>query len=84
MTDEEIERWQSERIAAMRKHLASLPHDRLVKYASEVCAQIILACAEVDATDWPEGLHMADVVEKRLMRAVEKRLGKPEWRANPE
>lgn len=74
MGEEELEDWQAERIAAIQLRLR-------IEYASnpasfwneidETVTYIVMGTADLNDTDWPEDLHLADVVEKRLNRAKE-------------
>lgn len=70
MTDEELERWTSERVKAVKARIDRMPKEWAVDEFKALAAQLVLACADAGATDWPENLHLADVLEKHLMRAV--------------
>jgi hypothetical protein len=70
MTDEELERWTDERVDAVKTDIDGIGLADLRLYAKEIAAQIVIACADAGATDWPADLHLGDVVEKHLMRSV--------------
>lgn len=71
MTDEEAEKWNSERLSAINSRIDAMSNDKARKYLKEVAAQIVLLSADLEIRDWPESLHLADVVEKRIGRNVQ-------------
>lgn len=70
MTDEALEQWTRDRVEAVNRHLAGVGERYLREYFAEVVAALVSACGDAGATDWPAELHLADVIEKHLMRCV--------------
>lgn len=66
MADEQLEAWKRERIEAINFNLGWYDHKGLLEYFKEVVAQIVIAAADVDDTDWPADLHLGYVIEKHL------------------
>lgn len=76
VTDEEIEAWEAQRIAAIRANLRDLCQAHPEYFWEEidaVVAQIVMGCSDVDDRDWPEDLHLGDVIEKHLVRHMHAR-----------
>jgi hypothetical protein len=49
--------------------------ERLKKVLNEVRQTLRIECADIDANDWPDDLHPADVIEKYLCRTYRRALG---------
>jgi hypothetical protein len=75
MTDEERERWVSRQIKDVRATIETMPDRYLREYLQSVAGQLVIACADAGATDWPPNLHLADVIEKHLARPAPPRTG---------
>lgn len=70
MSDEELEAWTAQRIRDVQNHFRKLTAGAQRDYFDAMAAQIVMACADADATDWPADLHLADVIEKHLVRTL--------------
>lgn len=69
MTDEEIEVWTTERIAtiqALLRKLADKSPEYFWREIDQAVAQIVIGTAKANDFDWPDDLHLADVVDKHL------------------
>jgi hypothetical protein len=44
--------------------------DRLRREREDAVAMLRIECAEYDDNDWPDSLHLADIVEKHLARSA--------------
>jgi hypothetical protein len=42
--------------------------ERARQYEKDIRAALRIECSDIDANDWPDDLHMADVIEKHLCR----------------
>lgn len=73
MTDEELENWQAERISAIRYRLHKTfdtNPDAFWREIDSAVAHIVMATVAADEMDWPESLHLADVIEKHVIKAI--------------
>lgn len=70
MTDEDMEQWTSARVNAIRNRIDRMNDGELRAYLKDIVYYLVSACADAGATDWPAELHLGDVIEKHLMRAV--------------
>lgn len=73
MTEEELEQWATERIAAIRLKLRFFKDNHPEHFWEEIDSIvnfIVDGCIEIGDTDWPEDLHLGDVLEKHLIRHI--------------
>jgi hypothetical protein len=52
--------------------------DRLRREREVAVAMLRIECAEYDDNDWPDNLHLADVIEKHLARSAHEAVRKCE------
>lgn len=49
----------------------AVAHHRWILEREAAVAQLRMACREHGDNDWPDDLHLADVIDKHLMRWIE-------------
>lgn len=73
MTDEELEDWQAARISAIRFRLHQkfdVNPDAFWREIDATIAHIVMATVAADDMDWPESLHLSDIIEKHIIKAL--------------
>lgn len=70
MTDDELERWKSERVAALHASHAKMTDAQVRDYLDDIARAIVILAGDVEATEWDADLHLVDVLDKHVGRAV--------------
>lgn len=73
MTDEEYEEWVDNKFTNIRKRLKKEADENPEHFWLEIesiIINIVTGCGEIGDFDWPDDLHLGDVLDKHLIRHI--------------